>query len=258
MLTLKSLPALIGIALTMPATAFAADSALAGFGNDVLQYVTSPIRWDSEDWLWFGGTLAAIGTAHAFDERVREHFAPLGPEGLTGRSKNSLRDAAPTAGIVVATFGYAVYLNDRDGYHETWSLVEAALFSTATATAFGYATGRERPDQTTSPNHWFKGGDSFPSVHASAAFAVGAVFAESGNDEYRWIRRILGYGVAAGTAYIRIKDNDHWLSDTVAGTAIGLATAHFVLHKDDSGSKLAEWHVQPERDGWSLQYQRRF
>ena len=75
-------------------------------------------------------------------------------------------------------------------------MIEAGAFSGATAEVLGYATGRERPDATTSPNEWGKGGDSFPSLHTTVAFAVGTVFAESGNDEYRWIRRIIGYGVA--------------------------------------------------------------
>ena len=33
------------------------------------------MRWDEEDWLYFGGALVAIGVAHSFDERVRDHFA---------------------------------------------------------------------------------------------------------------------------------------------------------------------------------------
>ncbi len=104
------------------------------------------------------------------------------------------------------------------------------MFSTATGEVLSLAAGRERPDATTSPNQWRQGGDAFPSVHVSAAFAIGTVFAESGNDDYRWIRRIIGYGVAAGTGYIRMKENVHWFSDTVADAALGIATARFVLN----------------------------
>ena len=38
-------------------------------------------------------------------------------------------------------------------------------------------------------------GDSFPSMHVSTTFAVGTVLAESGGDNYRWLRRGIGYGL---------------------------------------------------------------
>ena len=74
-------------------------------------------------------------------------------------------------------------------------------------------------------------------MHASAAFAIGTVFAESGDEEHRWLRRTLGYGIAGATAYARLHDNVHWFSDVVAGAAIGFSTARFVMHRDDEGTK---------------------
>jgi membrane-associated phospholipid phosphatase len=89
-------------------------------------------------------------------------------------------------------------------------------------------------------------------VHASAAFAIGMTFAESGSDDYRWIRRIVGYAVAAGTAYVRVKDNVHWLSDTVAGAAIGIATARFVLNRENGTHGAIAF--APQKGGWMLSY----
>jgi membrane-associated phospholipid phosphatase len=103
-------------------------------------------------------------------------------------------------------------------------MLEAAGFSSITAEALKYAAGRERPDETTSVNDWRDGGSSFPSLHTTAAFAIGTVFAESGDDDYRWLRRAVGYGMASATTYLRLHDNQHWLSDTVAGAALGIAT----------------------------------
>jgi membrane-associated phospholipid phosphatase len=222
--------------------------------EDTRLYFTAPLRWDREDWLLFGGALAAIAAAHQGDQRVREHFA-VGAKALLngGEDKNSLRDAAPTLALAAGTGLYAAFIRDSDGYRETWSLIEAGVFSSATAEILGVAAGRERPDGTTSPNQWRQGGDSFPSLHVSAAFAVGTVFAESGSDDYRWIRRIIGYGIAAGTGYVRIKDNLHWLSDTVAGAALGIATARFVLNRQESASSAA-LQFQPAKDGWMLSY----
>ncbi len=228
--------------------------------EDTKEYVTSPLRWDAGDWLFLGGTIAAVGTAHAFDARVRTHFATGSYAKLDGADRNSLRDFAPTLALLGGTWAYAGWLGDRDGYRETWALIEAGVFSAASAEVFGLATGRQRPDATTSPNRWFSGSDSFPSLHVSTAFAVGTTFAESGNDDYRWLRRIIGYGFAAGTGYVRMHENVHWLSDTVAGAALGIATARFVLHRHntnqdaDQTASLSSVSFGPVKDGWQLQY----
>jgi membrane-associated phospholipid phosphatase len=235
-----------------------ADSLLDTTLQDTKLYFTAPLRWDGEDWLYFGGALIAIGAAHSFDERVRDHFATGSKAILNGgEDKNSLRDAAPTVALIAGTGLYAAFLDDRDGYREAWSLIEAGAFSGATAEALGYATGRERPDATTSANKWGKGGDSFPSLHTTVAFAVGSAFAESGNDEYRWIRRIIGYGVAGATGYVRTSENVHWLSDSVAGAALGIGTARFVLNRQEAQDHAAALQFQPVKNGWLLSYSMR-
>jgi membrane-associated phospholipid phosphatase len=226
--------------------------------QDTKLYFTAPLRWDSQDWLFFGGTVVAVVSAHQVDERVRDHFATGSKAILNGgQDSNSLRDAAPTLTLIAGTGVAAWFARDSDGYQETWSLLEAAFYSSASAELLGLATGRERPDATTSPNQWREGGDAFPSLHVSAAWAVGTVFAESGNDEYRWLRRIVGYGVATGTSYVRVRDNVHWLSDTVAGTALGIATARFILNRrgDETRTTL---QFQPTKNGWLLAYSRQF
>jgi membrane-associated phospholipid phosphatase len=230
-------------------------SAVADTFEDVKLYFTAPIRWDSADWLAFAGSLAAIGVAREFDTRVRDHFATGSNAILNGgMDKNAVRDALPTVALIGGTFVYAAFLGDSAGYRETWSLFEAGALSTVTGEALSYAAGRERPDGTPSANRWRAGGDSFPSVHASAAFAVGTVFAESGNDEYRWIRRIIGYGVAGATAYIRVKENVHWTSDTVAGAALGIATARFVLNRRDQSEVRTSFDIEPIKNGWQVGY----
>jgi undecaprenyl-diphosphatase len=110
-------------------------------------------------------------------------------------------------------------------------MFEAAALSSITAYGLKFIARREGPDQTSNPNEWFKsGGRSFPSAHATAAFAIGGVLAEAGGDDYRWLRRLLGYGLGVGTSYLRLKHNAHWLSDTFAGAALGISSAQFTLN----------------------------
>jgi membrane-associated phospholipid phosphatase len=237
----------------VPLTSRAEESSLLRTAiDDTEEYFTSPVRWDAEDWTMAGIAVAAVASTHAFDARIRDHFAPANGGLNGGQDSNSLRDALPAVALIGGTLLAAGWIDDSDGYKETLRLLEAGVFSTVTAEALTVAAGRERPDGTTSPNRWRQGDDSFPSVHSSAAFAIGMTFAESGNDDYRWIRRIVGYAVAGGTAYVRVKDNLHWASDTVAGAAIGIATARFVLNREQGNH--AQVAFAPQKGGWMLSY----
>jgi membrane-associated phospholipid phosphatase len=222
--------------------------------SDIKRYFTAPLHWDRGDWAWFGGALVAIGAAHHYDTQVRTHFIKTLGSSKTTSSKD-LQDAIPAAAVFVATWGYANLIGDSNGRGEAWAMLEAVGLSSVTAFALKYAGGRERPDQTSDPNQWRKsGGNSFPSVHATAAFAVGTVLAESGNDDYRWVRRFLGYGLGAGTSYERLKHNAHWLSDTVAGAALGIASAHFAMNRRDRTDEQSSLRVVPVERGAMLTY----
>ncbi len=223
--------------------------------SDIAAYFTAPVRWDGRDWAWFAGAIAATGVAHHYDTDVRSHF--IKTEGPTvDQNTHDGQDAAPTAVVFFGTWLYAGIVDSSAGRHEVWDMAEAAALSGVTSYALKYAAGRERPNETTDPNAWRQGGGSFPSFHSTAAFAVGTVLAESGNDEYRWIRRVLGYGLGVATSYERLKHNAHWLSDTVAGGALGIASAHFVLNRDPNSSGAGHLAIVPVSGGALLTYSR--
>ncbi len=224
--------------------------------TDGKAYFTAPLRWDGSDWGWFAGSLAAIGAAHHYDTQVRTHF--IKTEGPTvGSTKYDLQDALPAVAVLGATWVWAGFTESSAGHREAWSMLEAASLSSVTSTLLKYAVRREDPYQTSDPNEWEKsGGASFPSLHTSAAFAIGTVLAESGNDEVRWIRRVLGYGLGAATAYERLKHNQHWLSDTVAGAAIGISSAHFVMNRHEPGTSESAFALVPVPGGAMLTYHR--
>jgi membrane-associated phospholipid phosphatase len=217
---------------TSPGSQSVPDSTLtSSITAEFKAYFTAPLHWDSGDWAWFGGSLVAIGAAHHYDTQVRTHF--IKTEGPTvGSNSYDLQDAIPALAVLAGTWFYAGLTDSSAGHRESWTMLEAASLSTVTTYVIKFASRRERPNQTSDPNAWGKsGGDSFPSQHATFAFAVGTVMAESGNDEFRWVRRLLGYGLGAATSYERLKHNTHWLSDTVAGAAVGISTAHFAMHQ---------------------------
>src|SRR5260370_13502717 len=119
--------------------------------DDAEQYFTAPLRWDAEDWAYFGVTLAAVAAAHEFDSTVRTHFATGSNAVLSAKDKNSTRDALPAGALIAGTWAIAGYLGDQDGYRGAWRLVEAGVLSTPTGEGLSLAGGCERPRGTPSP-----------------------------------------------------------------------------------------------------------
>ena len=106
---------------------------------------------------------------------------------------------------------------------------------------------RARPD-ISDPREAFL---SFPSGHASAAFAlVASSSVIAFKERSLWTPYILSGGVllAGFAAYLRVVAAKHWPSDVLAGmaigTAIGIATPFSVM---------GDWRVSPLPEGTGLQ-----
>lgn len=239
-----------------PAPAGDTTAAPRGFkllATDIKAYVTAPLHAKRPQWVRFGATLAAIGVAHEHDDNTRNHYVGTPPPDPNHDTHDS-RDAVPAALALGGTWIAAAVLHDEDGRHEAHAMIEAAAFSSAAAYALKELAGRERPYMAGDSGNWRSGGDSFPSMHVTAAFAIGTVLAESGDDRFRWLRRVLGYGLAAGTAVERLKHDAHWLSDTVAGAGLGIATARFVMERRGTSARRANLSVLPTDRGLVLAY----
>lgn len=78
---------------------------------------------------------------------------------------------------------------------------------------------RERPNGSDSR--------SFPSGHATRAFVSAEFLHQEFGHLSPWIS-IAGYTTASATAYLRLYQNEHWLSDVLVGAAIGMASTKLV------------------------------
>jgi membrane-associated phospholipid phosphatase len=77
---------------------------------------------------------------------------------------------------------------------------------------------------------------SFPSGHTTVSFVMSASLCKVID---RWWADVLLYGLATGTAYARMHNDRHWLSDTVLGAAIGYYAVQWV-HDSDKESDSVE------------------
>ena len=105
-----------------------------------------------------------------------------------------------------------------------------ALLSVAVVSRTGKLLFRlERPSFDETQKHWFSSwkADAFPGGHTMSAFATAAVMA------LNYPRAApLFYGLAAYVAIARVQANTHWLSDDLAGAAVGLLLGYASVEVD--------------------------
>lgn len=118
-------------------------------------------------------------------------------------------------GAAIAAYAIGVVQDSPEVAHIGSDLIRAQLLNGVFTAGMKAATRRTRPN----------GGDfSFPSGHTSATFASATVLAE----HYGWKVGIPAYAVAGFIGWTRIRDHQHYLSDVLFGSAIGVAAGKSV------------------------------
>lgn len=110
---------------------------------------------------------------------------------------------------------------------------EALIFTAATTSVFKLSFHRHRPCETDPPNSGIWDGPSFkrknasfPSGHTSSAFCIAALLAS----EYKDKPAIgtISISLASLVGISRIYENKHWLTDVLAGAALGFACGKLI------------------------------
>jgi membrane-associated phospholipid phosphatase len=132
-------------------------------------------------------------------------------------------------GAVATTFYLVGRKNNDYRARETGLLsAEALVDSIITTGALKVITQRARPADGLERSEFFDGGSSFPSGHSTEAWAVATIIAS----EYKHRRavQIGAYGVASAVSVARFTGHKHYLSDVLAGSALGFAIGKFVYN----------------------------
>src|SRR6266576_4058290 len=126
-----------------------------------------------------------------------------------------------------------MWLLSHETHNEHWRETgflsgEAALNSLVVVEGMKYSFRRQRPDEGIGNGEFFKGGTSFPSEHAAAAWSVAGVVAHEYPGTFT---KILAYGLASLVDISRIKAQKHFPSDVVVGTVIGNLVAQNIYSR---------------------------
>jgi membrane-associated phospholipid phosphatase len=202
-------------------------------GGDLADYLASPAQWQGEEWARAGGILLLTGLAFQADEAVRDGFvANQSPTGdALAQVGNGWGELESLSGLtLLSLYGTGVATDNRRLVRLSANGLEAIVLSGLTTGIGKLAFGRVRPADAADSHEWFRSGQSFPSGHTTAAFALSTVLAESG-DAPSLGRRVFFYSLAGLTAYARMYDSRHWLSDTVVGAAIGIYSGLYVVRR---------------------------
>ena len=200
-------------------------------GDDMAITLTSPGRWNSRHWLWFAGDVAVVvGTGLLLDEPIDKYIVLHDTPSVNKAFKAVEPFGAEYSFCVIAALYAGGYFREDDNtVHAATDALASSLVAAGIITpTLKFAFGRSRPiaDQGAGDFHPFRGKASFPSGHATQAFAVGSAIAS--HYDSIWID-MLSYGLATGVGLARMDHRAHFASDVVAGAMIGTTVGRSIV-----------------------------
>jgi membrane-associated phospholipid phosphatase len=172
----------------------------------------------------------ALALAFQWDQWAADQLAKPISSGQTKAVLRAMRCWGEGATLVVLSAG--ILLVQRNRWKEMGAVMIAVLVCAGTVDLIKPWFSRLRPNQVLEiragsaepdPNGW---NSSFPSGHTATAFS----FASGLTTLYPPLRPVCLFA-AGGTALSRMFDQRHWLSDCVAGAALGWFLAGFLVRR---------------------------
>ncbi|MCA1814970.1 MAG: phosphatase PAP2 family protein [Acidobacteria bacterium] len=220
---------------------------------------TSPFHLNRGDARWLLPLSLSSAALFATDQETDEF-------GQSRRRARISRDVS-MAGSIYTTAGVAAafYLAGRAAHNErareTGVLgAEALVDAGVVFSVLKNVTQRQRPGHDEGQGEFFERGHSFPSGHATGAWALATVVA----NEYKSHRavEVSAYALATAVSVSRFTGRNHFLSDVLVGSAIGYGVGRYVyrahhdaaLDGDDSAAaprprrKLLPQQIAPGYD----------
>ena len=177
-------------------------------------YLVSGVRHtlaDRTNQIILGTAGVSVLLLHTYDRSVQEYSQS---HDLLSDNLSHLLDlygGGAVYPLVMVGTGVSAYLQGNsweEGFQKLKYVVTSMALTATLTEVLKRGTGRERPND---------GARSFPSGHTSGSFVVAAILDEL----YGHKIGIPAYVVAGMVGLQRIHDNKHWLTDVIAGAALG-------------------------------------
>ena len=218
-------------------------SYFTSYWTDTKYIVSEPTRWNGNQWLQLGGTLAVAGGLYLIDDDIRE-WSQNNTSSQSEFISHYLLEPWGSGIYSLGTLGI-LYLTDGDrGRKVALQGTKAWLLTGGATFVLKQLTHRQRPNDGSEPdpNVWHgpyaltSDFTSFPSGHTSTVWAVATVISKSYNKT--WVK-IVSYSIASLAGASRIHDDVHWASDVFIGAALG----YFVGNSIIKNSSEIDWGV---------------
>jgi len=175
----------------------------------------------TEGYIMLGTGAGLAGLAHFADDPVQKFMST---HAILPHAVNKFADSYVDYywAFGVSALG-AVGRGALDGnYSKPLRYWAASSISTIAVTyALKYGVGRLRPNGENT--------QSFPSGHSSVAFSTATML----QMWYGWEAGIPAYTMAILTAFQRLDDNKHWLSDVIFGATLGIVLPYMLFQGEE-------------------------
>ena len=200
---------------------------------DLRDVLGAPLSWRGSQWERFSFAVAGVGAAALLDRTVRD-AEQRDHNHVTDQVAKDFEMFGTTGALgIVGSFYLAGLVRDDARARSVGEdgAIASLIAGGIVTPVLKLAVGRKRPRDTdkTFDVKPFSGASSFPSGHATEAFAVASVIAtryDSG-----WVKGV-AYGSAALVGFARVHHQAHFLSDVTAGALIGTAVGRAVVHRN--------------------------
>ncbi len=223
-------PAELSAPADRPAPALSLFPDLKG---DAVHIATAPFHWERSDWAKFGLGLAAIGGAVLLDQELR-NVVDRNSGGSVLRVAKAVAPfgAEYSFGVLGAFFLSGEVLKNQKALSVAEDGLASSLIAAGVISPILKVTiSRQRPNLAESTFDRDHGGRSFPSGHATQAFAVASVIAA--HYDSPWVK-VAAYGLAGLVGLARMEQGVHYASDVLAGALIGTAVGNAVVRFNES------------------------
>jgi membrane-associated phospholipid phosphatase len=216
--------------------------------HDQVEIWTAPFHMSSADAKFVAPIGVATAALIATDRRTADELGENGGSESRlriSRQVSRLGEVYTTGGIAAAFYLTGLAKHDYRARETGILSAEALLDAGIVSTVLKEVTQRPRPLVPDPKDDFFDGGNSFPSGHATSAWAVATVVANEYHD-HKAIQ-IAAYGLASAVSLSRYTGRNHFLSDVLVGSALGYGVGHFVYKKHHlTDTDLQHGFAKPE------------